>query len=426
MFSGGFYVIINAIMKKNVPAVFAAMLALTVLSGSCGGRETGAVPGAVDALSSAIRDENLLRELQKKYLGNAAADGMVKTAIIRNLSVGDHTRQFLEGCVSEGRSMGFVVDTFVTGGDDERCRELIAQIAGADYDGIILSNGGAATAYDALKPAADRGIRVVTFDALPYKDGDPRSGVLPGVTATFQDDEKLAEISLGALLERFPRRPVRVIRVWYGPGIPPLDRRKAVFDAYVRAGKIEECAVVSPRDFVYARNGVTEALPAVLSRFPPGTADALWAPYDEFAKGCADVLYNERRRDIQLFSIDISNDDIKMMLDHGDIWRGAAAADPALIGTVNMRLLAAKFAGESTPDTYNFDAVMVETEGLDRSVTMENIARAVPGWPSPAGLFDGYPWMAELKAAGRYFTGAVPAARARARARTRDGKRNAE
>jgi simple sugar transport system substrate-binding protein len=328
-------------------------------------------------------------------------DGVVKVAIVRNLAVGDHTRQFLESCVSEGRAMGFTVDTFITGGDDERCRELIARIAEADYDGLILSNGGAFT-YDALKPLADRGIKAVTFDALPYKNGV----IAPGVTSTAQDDAKLAEISLEAILSRFGKeRPPRIIRVWFGPGIPPLDRRLEVYSRFLREGKIEELALVGPPDFAFSRTGTREALAAVLPLFPPGSVDALWAPYDEFAKGCADALEAASRKDIKLISIDISNDDIRLMQDHGDLWLCTAAVDPGLIGAVNMRILAAKFAGETAPESYSFEGRLVETAGLNRGVNMANMALTVPGWKDAKDPFGSYPWMEELKRAGGKYPG---------------------
>jgi simple sugar transport system substrate-binding protein len=387
-------------MNKTAAMGLAALL----LCASCGEQQPPDVPGP-DAVSAATgRRGPTVRSLLARYMPEAMSDGMVKLAIVRNLAVGDHTRQFLEGCVSEGRSLGFTVDTFVTGGDNERCRELLGKIARADYDGLILSNGGADFTSEALRPVLERGIRTVTFDALPFERGDPAGAVLPGVTATFQEDEDLARLSLEAILSRFEgKRPVRLIRIQAGPGIPPLDRRQQVYDGFVREGMIEEAALISPPNFALARRGVSEALSAVLPRLGEGAVDAIWAPYDEFAKGAADALYAAGRMDIALMSIDLSNDDIKMMLDHQAVWLGTAAVDPRLIGVVNIRLLAAKLAGEATPDTYSFPPRLVRTADLNHTVTMANISLIVPGWGQEAGLFDEYPWMAALKAAeGKY------------------------
>ncbi|MDR2587939.1 MAG: substrate-binding domain-containing protein [Spirochaetales bacterium] len=341
------------------------------------------------------------QELLAQFMPEAMADGIVKVAIVRNLAAGDHTRQFLEGCVSEGRALGFTVDTFVTDGNRDMCRSLLARITEADYDGLILSNGEADFTYTSLKGAAEKGIKIVTFDAIPYEDGDTSKPILAGVTSTAQEDSRLARISLDSIVSYFPsdRLPVRVIRVWSGPGMPPLDRRLLVYNEFVQEGKIREIAHISPRDFSFARSGTREALTALLARFPPGSVDAIWASYDEFAKGCIDALTDAGRRDIIMASIDISNDDMKLMLANPHIWVSTAAVDPKLIGIVNIRLLAAKLAGEETPQAYNFNVQNVHTVSLSPSITMANIASVVPGWGQEAGLFDSYPWMEELKKA---------------------------
>ena len=356
--------------------------------------------------TAAMRKGPTTRTVLERSMPQAMADGMVKVAVVRNLAVNDHSRQFLEGCVSEGRAMGFVVDTFVTGGDEEHCKQLLARIARSDYDGIIFSSHDREEfAWDALKPLVDQGIKAVTFDTFPHKTGDGLNGFLPGLTSTFQEDFKLARMTLDSILSYcgLNGQPPRIIRVWAGPGISPLDRRQKIWDAFVQEGKIVEAALISPRDFAYSRSGVREALAAILPRFPQGTVDAIWAPYDEFAKGCADALADAGRWDIKLVSIDISNDDIRMMLDHSAIWLASAAVDPALIGIVNMRLLAAKFASEDTPAVYMFEPQIIETSRLNSAVTMANLSIMVPGWGLERGLFDQYQWMADLKTAERMY-----------------------
>jgi simple sugar transport system substrate-binding protein len=303
--------------------------------------------------------------------------------------------------VSEGVSLGFIVDTFVTNGDNAKCQETLAQVIQKDYDGIILSHGEAGYTYDALKPAVDKGIKVVTFDSVPYLNGDPNGTILTGVTSTAQEDYKLAELSLSSIVENFPaeKQPIKVIRAWMGPGVPPLDRRQSIYDGYVKDGKIVEVALVGPVDSSNPRGGTHESLAAILPRYTPGSVDAIWGSYDELAKGCLQALDEAGRKDIKIMSIDISNDDINLMLSHPDVWVSTAAVDPKLIGIADMRLLAAKFAGEPTPDTYNLDAQSVKTSQLNSSVNMTNLASVVPGWGQESGVFDAYPWMAELKAA---------------------------
>jgi len=342
-------------------------------------------------------------EIQKRVMPDAVdlGDGVVRVAVIRNLAAGDHTQQFLAGAVEEGEALGFVVDTFVTDGDNARCQEAIATVIQQNYSGIILSHGEAGYTYDSLLPAVEKGMKVVTFDSVPYQGGDPSNPILTGVTSTAQEDVKLAELSLGHLVDYFPEdmQPIRVVRAWMGPGIPPLDRRQVVYDRLVDEGKIEELALVGAPDFSNVRGSTHDAFGAMLPRFPEGTIDAIWGSYDELAKGCLQALNDAGRTDVKLFSIDISNDNINLMQENDEVWLSTSAVDPKLIGLANMRLLAAKFAGESTPDEYNLDAQIVKTEFLNPSINMTNIHTIIPDWGRQEGVFDSYSWMAELKAA---------------------------
>ncbi|MDR1867693.1 MAG: substrate-binding domain-containing protein [Treponema sp.] len=360
----------------------------------------GCFAGGTGGAQTAVNQEQAA--LLKKYMPQAAADGTVKVAVVRNLSAGDHTKQFLEGCVSEGQALGFTVDTFITDGDGERCQAALAEVIGRDYDGLILSHGEGSYTYNALKPAVDKGMAVVTFDSAPYRNGDLDGELLKGVTSTVQDDAKLAYLSLQALVTSFEpgQRPLRVIRAWMGPGVPPLDRRQRTYDQYVRAGTIVELALVAPSDFADPRNGTQAALAALLPQYPEGTVDAIWGSYDELAKGCLDALDAAGRKDIKLISIDISNEDIRLMVSHGDVWVSTTAADPKLMGITDMRIAAAKLAGEFTPDTYSFDVQEIKTAVLNSSITMADIATVRYGWGAEKGVFDRYGWMADLKDAG--------------------------
>ena len=396
-------------MKKVLSILLVSMMVLALTACSQGGTPAPASPSpaaaqpqkSVEAAPAAPAPGGDVASLHQKYFPDQMADGQIKVAVIRNLAAGDHTQQFLEGCVSEGQALGFVVDTFVTDGDNVRCQETIAQVIQKDYDGLILSHGEAGYTYDSLLPAVEKGMKVVTFDSVPYKGGDVNGEILTGVTSTAQEDFKLAELSLSSIVSYFDasKQPIKVIRAWMGPGIPPLDRRQTIYDRYVAEGKIEEVALVGPVDASNARGGTQDALAAILPRFPEGAVDAIWGSYDELAKGCLQALNDAGRTDVKIMSVDISNDDIGLMLKNPDVWVSTAAVDPKLIGLSNMRLIAAKFAGEETPDTYNLDAQSVATEILNENINMTNIVQVVDGWGSEEGVFDQYGWMKEIKEA---------------------------
>jgi len=356
-------------------------------------------PAEAAGSDAGVQSGGKVEDVLKRIMPDQMEDGVVRVAVIRNLSNGDHTRLFISGCIMEGIALGFEVETFITDGDNEKTQQVIAEVIAEDiYDGIILSHGASYT-YDALLPAVEKGMKVVTFDSLPYKDGDANNEILRGVTSTAQEDIALAELSLNAIVSYFDEsaQPIKVIRAFMGPDVLPLDIRKTVYDRYVAEGKIEEVAVVEPVDLSDPRGGTKDALAAILPRLLAGSVDAIWGSYDELAKGCLDALNEAGRTDIKIMSIDVSDNDMDLMRTNKYTWISTAAVDPKLIGIVNMRLLAMKFAGEPTPDTYYLAAQLVETSALDDSVNMSNIAKVVEGWGNEKGIFDNFEWMDELK-----------------------------
>ena len=389
-------------MKKGY--VLVAVIPLLVL-GSCIQDKSGK-PDSVSGASAQM--ESPVRLLLERFMPDSMADGIVKIAILVNQEMRDNSRLFIEGCVFEGRSMGFTVDWFITDGDENRCMELAAGIARADYDGLIFSDGAIDFSYDILKPIADRGVRIVTFETLPYRDGK----YIKGLVTTFQNDYRLARLSLDTLLSYCSgneEHPSKVIRIGCDPGITFLDRRAWEFDQLVGMGRIKEAAMVKLAGLENPQRTAWEAFAAVLPHFPYGSVDAVWVPWSEFAAGCAEALASAGRQDIKLISIGISNDDMRLMMRHSQIWLANTAVDPHLTGVVNMRILAARLAGESLQDTFSFEPRIIKTADLNYTTNMSNIGALVPDWGDGKGLFDQYQWMSELKAAGtKYIRVASP------------------
>lgn len=330
-------------------------------------------------------------ETKLEGVPEALTSKQIRVAVVRNLSSDDHTKQFLDGARSEGEAFGFVVDTFLSDGDDSRMQELVAQAIQKGYDGLIVSHGKVDYSYDMLKPALDKGMKVVTFDTIIEKDGQ----TLSDITTTSQDDFKLAELSLEEIVKLKNGEPVRVLKLWMA-GFAPLDRRQTVYKQYEDEGKVVTLETVGVSNFQDVQGDIAAKVGALLAKYPPGTVDAIWACWDEMAKGAYQALKENNRTDIPMISIDISNQDINLMREDGSQWLATAAVDPYLIGVVNMRLLAKKLAGEATPVEYNLEAMLVRREQLKPETNMANLAEVVPGW----GQTDAFnePWMDTLRA----------------------------
>lgn len=306
--------------------------------------------------------------------GNA---GGMKIAVVRNLPSDDHTKQFLDGARSEGESFGFKVDTFIADNDDAKFQELVAQAIQKDYDGLIISHGKKDYSYDMLKPAIDKGLKVVTFDTVIEKDGKD----LETITTTFQDDFKLAELSLNEISALSSSgQPIKVIKLWFGPGVPPLDRRESIYKEFEKANKIQTLEVIGPSNFQDVQGDIAAKVSAILAKYPAGTVDAIWGSWDEMAKGAYKAINDNNRKDIKLISIDISNQDMNLMREPDSVWLSTAAVDPKLIGIVNMRLLAKKLAGEETPKAYDLEAKLVKKDQLKPDTNMTNLGDVIEGW----------------------------------------------
>ena len=371
-------------MKKGLAMVLAATLILSATG--CGSGTTAATTAAgTEKKTEASKTEETTTAAQK--VADAQAAGSLKgkkVAVVRNLAAGDHTQQFLDGCVSEGKKFGWTVDTFVTDGDDAKAQETVAQVIAKGYDGLIVSHGQLSYSYDMLKPARDKGMAVVTFDTMPFKGGDANGLLLDGVTSTAQNDQALAELSLGYMMKEFEAKggkyPMKVLKTFMGPGIPPLDRRNEIYAKLEDEGKIKTLEVIAPSDSANARGDMTNKTAAILPKYPEGSVDAIWGCYDELAKGVLQALNDAGRTDIPMYTIDVSNDDIQLMVKNPQVWKSTAAVDPKLIGIVDTRLLALKLLGAETPSYFDLNASNIETTQLSAETTMGDLGKIVDGW----------------------------------------------
>lgn len=320
----------------------------------------------------------------------AQHQGPVRIAVIRNLGSDDNTTQFLAGAIQEGRKLGFKVDTFLSNGDDARFQDFVNQAISQKYDGIILSQGRAPYSTDLVKRIAAAGIAVAAFDT-------DVSGSVPGVTVSQQDDASLANASFGQLVKDFNGQ-ASIIKLWVA-GFPPMERRQAAYQQLLKQHpgihELESIGAVSSD----VQGDTANKVGAVLAKYPKGKIDAIWGTWDAFTQGAYKALKENGRTEIKLYSIDISNQDLQLMREAGSPWQVSVAVDPKLIGAINLRLVANKIAGESTPDSYQFKATIIPQALLQAQpgpVNVAGLAKIIPGWGSSSDFVQ--PWFATLQA----------------------------
>jgi simple sugar transport system substrate-binding protein len=135
---------------------------------------------------------------------------------------------------------------------------------------------------------------------------------------------------------------------------------------------------------------------AALSLYPKGTIDAAWGSWDELAKGGLQAILENKRTEIKVITVDVSDVDLNLMRENPDVFLAAVGCDQSLPGVAAMRLLAYKLAGLETPDTYEVPVALIRVEDLKPDTTIATLGDVVDGW----GVISDFiaPWMGELEA----------------------------
>ncbi|NIK79639.1 simple sugar transport system substrate-binding protein [Paenibacillus castaneae] len=369
--------------NKKLQTLFVLMLALVMVITGCGQAKNGNANGAGTNKSAGAQVENLPEAI--------AAKKQIKLKVIRKIGGDDHTAQFLAGAKQEGESLGFKVDTFSANGDTAKFLDTLDQAADSGYDGVVISHGDDPATVAAVQKLRDKGIEVVTFDSV-----DELANI-SGVTVTSQDDAALAQYALDQLVKE-QGEDAKIVYLWVD-GFPPMVRRNNVYKdtlaKYTGIKELERFGVATENTSVETQNAVA----AMLTKYPKGEIDAIFATWDAFAIGAARALIEAGRTEIKIYGIDVSNADLQIMQEENSPWVATAAVDPKMIGAVNVRLLAKKLAGEETPASYHLDATLIDQEKLKTSaepVNMVTLASIIPGW----GISDAFAedWMKGLKA----------------------------
>lgn len=315
----------------------------------------------------------------------------VKIMVIRKIGGDDHTAQFLAGAKKEGESMGFTVDTFTANGDTAKFHDAVNQAMEKGYDGVILSHGDDAATVDDVKKLTDKGIKVVTFDS------NADTAKIAGVTSTSQDDASLSKLALEEL-KKVTNGQGNIAYLWVD-GFPPMVARNKVYTQFLSENtgikEVDRFGVAAADTSVQTQNAVS----AMLTKYPTGKVNAIFATWDAFAIGAARAVKEANRSaDVKIVGIDISNADLQLMQEEGSPWVATAAVDPKLIGSIDMRLIAKKIAGEETPADHKLQASLITQEQLKKAgkpVNMESLSELIPGWGVSEDFNEA--WMKELK-----------------------------
>ncbi|PZD93521.1 LacI family transcriptional regulator [Paenibacillus sambharensis] len=310
-----------------------------------------------------------------------------KIALVMQFNTGTFSAQYIEGVKDQAEKLGGTVQVFASDNKLDVMASNLDAAVNQGFDGILIDHGQAGALEAGINRAVSKGIPVVVFDA------DVK---IPGVTVLQQDDQTLAEMTLEQLAEDAGGQG-NIVKVWVA-GFAPMERREVAFKAFQE--KYPDIKVVSA--FGNANNPALDTqaqMEAVLKQYKKGEITAVWAAWDEFAKGASRAIQQAGRTEIKVYGIDMSDEDLQMIQDPASPWVASAAVDPKDIGRVQVRYLYQKFNGDETEDMVVLEPAFVKREDLPaEKINTTQLHEHIEGWgSSEQGYTD---WMRDLEASG--------------------------
>ncbi|MBR2568574.1 MAG: sugar ABC transporter substrate-binding protein [Paenibacillus sp.] len=364
--------------KKRKAIILTMLLMLAMLVSACGVKTVGSSEpagsgsGKVEPVTEASADQ--ASDLKGK-----------KIALVMEFNSGTFSQQYLAGVKEEVERFGGELTTFVAETDKSKMASQLEMAVNQKFDGILTDHGDAATLTAGMNKAKEANIPVVAFDALVE---------IPGITVIEQGDQKMAEMTLEQLAKDAGGKG-NIVKIWTA-GFAPMERRQVAYEQFLNTyPDIKEIAAFGSVSNSTALD--TQAkMEAILKQYPKeGEITAVWASYDEFAKGAARAIQQEGRTDIKIYGIDMSDEDLQMLQDPASPWVASAAVDPKDIGRIQVRYLFQKLHGDQTEDKVILEPVYVHRDQLpaDKQISTDELGEYVKGWGgSTQGEQD---WMSE-------------------------------
>lgn len=309
-----------------------------------------------------------------------------RIALIMQINLGTFSAQYIEGVKEQVEKLGGKVTVFTADGDLAKMASNIDAAVNQRFDGILIDHGTAEALNASVQKALDKGIAVVAFDA---------NIELPNVTVLEQGDQKMAEMTLNKLSKDIGEKG-NIVKIWVA-GFAPMERRQVAYQAFLESNPgIKEIATFGAATANTALDTQAQ-MEALLKKYPnKGDITAVWASWDEFAKGAVRAIEQAGRTEIKVYGIDMSDEDLQMIQKENSPWVASAAVDPKDIGRIQVRYLYQKLHGDETPAKVVLEPVFVEKEKLPSSqITTDQLHEHIEGWGnSEQGYTD---WLKELE-----------------------------
>ncbi|MFD1736447.1 sugar ABC transporter substrate-binding protein [Bacillus salitolerans] len=294
-----------------------------------------------------------------------------RIALIMQINLGTFSSQYISGVKDQVEKLGGEVTVFTADGDLAKMASNLDAAINQKFDGILIDHGTKEALESGVKRASEKGIPVVVFDA---------DIVVDGVTVLEQGDQKMAEMTLEKLAQDAGETG-NIVKIWVA-GFAPMERRQVAYKEFLeKYSNINEIAAFGAATANTALDTQAQ-MEAILKQYPnKGDITAVWAAWDEFAKGAVRAIQQAGRTEIKVYGIDLSDEDLQMIQDPNSPWVASAAVDPTDIGRIQVRYLYQKIHGDDTPEKVILEPVFVERTQLpSENITTDQLHEHVEGW----------------------------------------------
>ena len=343
-------------MKKQSIWLLAALLFISILLTAC--QPKGNV--SEEETSSDTKAEASDHPLAGKEI-----------ALIMQINLGTFSAQYISGVEEQVEKFGGKATVFTSEGDLAKMASNLDAAINQGVDGILIDHGTKEALNQGVEKALEAGIPVVAFDA----------GIdVEGVVSLEQGDQQMAEMTLEKLAED-NNGEANIVKIWTA-GFAPMERRQIAYEKFLS----DNPGIKEVTAFGAATNNTAldtqSQMEAVLKQYPnEGEITAVWAAWDEFAKGAVRAIEQAGRTDIKVYGIDMSDEDLQLMQKENSPWLASAAVDPTDIGRIQVRYLYQLLNGEQPEEKVILEPVFVEAESLpEETVTTDKLSEYVEGW----------------------------------------------
>lgn len=343
-------------MKKQSLLIIAALVFISLLLAAC-----------------QPKGETVTEETESDNKAEASEHALAgkKVALILQQNLGTFSAQYIAGVEEQVESFGGSVTVFNSEGDLAKMASNLDAAINQGADAILIDHGTKEALNQGVEKAIEKGIPVVAFDA----------GVdVEGVVSLEQGDQLMAQLTLQKLADDHGGE-ANIVKIWTA-GFAPMERRQVAYEQFLNDNTgIKEVAAFGAATQNTALDTQAQ-MEAILKQYPnEGDITAVWAAWDEFAKGAVRAIEQAGRTDIKVYSIDMSDEDLQMIQRDGSPWVASAAVDPTDIGRIQVRYAYQLINGEQPEEQVVLEPVFIDAAELpEESVTTETLNEHIEGW----------------------------------------------